>query len=303
MGQGTDHERIGPTAHYTAYVWHRLGLPYAKHFATRQGAVLYWGFFALGEWTTRVLPAVPSMREYLEYRHRLIDAAVQRLRPGCVVELGAGLTRRALTWALDHQVAAREVDLPAMAQRKRDELAALPHALSLRLAGVHEIHDGDVTAPEFGTRLAAMIGEHGEHGRPVVVAEGLLSYFDPQPRRAVLHEIADGLRQAGGGVLICDLHTAAAQAEVGAATHVLRATIGLLTRRKRALDPFADWDALRGAFEQAGFDTCDEVRPADYVDMQPRLARLHSPAHVIIACVHGKTAMVVPRRTDDNSRT
>ena len=23
------HERIGPTAHYTAYVWHRLGLPHA----------------------------------------------------------------------------------------------------------------------------------------------------------------------------------------------------------------------------------------------------------------------------------
>ena len=76
MSDAGGHERIGPTAHYTAYVWHRLRLPYARHFKTRTGRVLYWGFFALGEWTTRVLPELPSMKGYLAYRHRLIEAGV-----------------------------------------------------------------------------------------------------------------------------------------------------------------------------------------------------------------------------------
>lgn len=112
-------ERIGPTAHYTAYVWRRLGLPHAEHLATRQGAVLYWGFFALGEWATRLSPSVPSMREFLEYRHRLIDAVVDEWRPGCVVELGAGLTPRAVRWAADRGVPGIELDLPAMARAKQ----------------------------------------------------------------------------------------------------------------------------------------------------------------------------------------
>src|SRR5512134_2286550 len=128
-----DAERIGPTAHYTAYVWHRAGLPHAEHFATRQGAVLYWGFFALGEWATRLSPRVPSMRQYLEYRHRLIDAVVARQQPGCVLELGAGLTRRAVTWAADRGVPAIELDLPAMAAVKRERLRQAPAALRERL--------------------------------------------------------------------------------------------------------------------------------------------------------------------------
>ena len=53
-----DSHKIGLTAHYTGYVWQRLDLPYAELFATPTGAVLYWGFFGLGEWTTRVLPGV-----------------------------------------------------------------------------------------------------------------------------------------------------------------------------------------------------------------------------------------------------
>lgn len=277
-----DAERIGPTAHYTAYVWRRAGLPHAEHFSTRQGAVLYWGFFALGEWATRLSPAVPSMREYLEYRHRLIDAVVTNLRPGCVVELGAGLTRRAVTWAADHGVPSLELDLPGMAEIKRRRLARAPASLQQRLAEHHAVHDVDVLDPGFPQQLATLLQGHA---RPVVIAEGLLSYFDLGPRCRVLVGVAEALRQAGGGHLVCDLHTAAAQAEVGWATHALRAAIRGLTRRRRALDPFADRPALHEAFAAAGFDACEEERPEDHVHAEPRLARLRSPAHVIVARV------------------
>jgi len=277
-----DSERIGPTAHYTAYVWRRAGLPYAEHFATRKGAVLYWGFFGLGEWATRLSPRVPSMRQYLEYRHRLIDAVVARQEPGCVVELGAGLTRRAVTWAADRGVPGLELDLPAMAEVKRRRLAAAPASLRERLRTRHEVHDADVLDPGFPGQLAQLLRGHP---RPVIVAEGLLSYFDLEPRRRVLAAVAQALRQVGGGRFVCDLHTAAAQAEVGWAAHALRAAIRGLTRRRRALDPFVDLAALHQAFANAGFDHCHEERPEDHVRAEPALARLRSPAHVILARV------------------
>jgi hypothetical protein len=44
-----EHERIGPTAHYTADVWRVAGFERAELFSTWQGAALYWGFFAAGE--------------------------------------------------------------------------------------------------------------------------------------------------------------------------------------------------------------------------------------------------------------
>jgi O-methyltransferase involved in polyketide biosynthesis len=279
----TDHaERIGPTAHYTAYVWRRAGLPHAEHFATRKGAVLYWGFFVLGEWVTRLSPTVPSMRQFLEYRHRLIDAVVARERPGCVVELGAGLTRRAVTWAADRGVPGLELDLPAMAAVKRQRLARAPASLRDRLRSLHEVHDVDVLDPAFSQRLAELLRGRS---RPLIVAEGLLGYFDLEPRQRVLAGVAAALRAVGGGHLCCDLHTAAAQARAGLATHALRAAIRGLTRRRRALDPFVDLAALHQAFTAAGFDHCHEEHPGDHVHTEPALARLWSPAHVILARV------------------
>ena len=277
-----DAERIGPTAHYTAYVWHRLGMPYAEHFATRQGAALYWGFFALGEWMTRLSPQVPSMREYLEYRHRLMEAVVDSLAPGCVVELGAGLTRRAVTWAADRGVPGIEFDLPGMASIKRRRVSELPPVVRAAMGSRHEVHDADVLDLGFAHTLAERVQGHG---RPVVVAEGLLSYFDEGPRCEVLAAVAAGLRQAGGGTLVADLHTKVAQRKVGGSIRALRGAIRVLTRRRRALDPFANLDSLGQALRQAGFDGYEEVRPESHYDTQPRLARLRSPVHVIVAHV------------------
>jgi O-methyltransferase involved in polyketide biosynthesis len=277
-----DAERIGPTAHYTAYVWRRAGLPHAEHFATGQGAVLYWGLFALGEWATRVMPSMPSMRQYLEYRHRLIDAVVARQDPGCVVELGAGLTRRAVTWAADRGVPGLELDLPAMAAVKRRRLAMAPAALRQRLEARHAVHDADVLAPGFSAQLAALLEGHA---RPVVVAEGLLGYFDLEPRLGVLSGVAAALRRVGGGCLVCDVHTATAQAQVGLFAHALRTAIRGLTRRRHALAPFPTVAALHQAFAAAGFDHSHDERPEDHVAAEPALRHLRSPAHVILARV------------------
>ncbi len=286
MAQGA--QRIGPTAHYTAHVWRRVGLPYAEHFSTGRGALYYWGFAAMGEWMFRWRRSAPSMREYLECRHRLIDAVVQRERPGVLVEVGAGLSRRAVMWAADHDVPGIEVDLPAMAALKRRQLAAAPEPLRLRLQARHAIHDGDLLSPQFCSSLAGWIREHT---RPVVVVEGVLGYFDAAPRRRAVEAIGKALRQAGGGTMVCSLHTATAQARTGWSTTVRRTAARVLTRRSDALLPFADLAAVRQTFARAGFDHCAPVTAPTYADFDPRLATLRSYGHVIVARVRpGSTA-------------
>jgi len=272
------HGKIGPTAHYTAYVWHRLGLPHAAHFKTGTGRVLYWGFFAMGEWATRLSSAVPSMRDYLEYRHRLIDAVLAVEEPDRVIEVGAGLSPRAVAWVLDHGVPAVELDLPAMAAAKRERIAQLPAAARQRLEGRHTVLDVDALAPGFPDRLAEVVG--GAR-RPVVIAEGVMSYFDDQRRQQLITGIAEGLRRAGGGLYVCDTHTRTAQARVGKATTVLKTAIRALTRQRRALSAYPDQTALFRAFRTAGFDAAAIVDAADHVEAQPRLRVLSSPALVV----------------------
>lgn len=277
-----DTPKIGPTAHYTAYVWRRLGLPYADHLATPTGAILYWGFFALGEWTTRVLSGVPTMQDYLAYRHLLIDALIDDLDPDCLVELGAGLTPRTVHWSLDRGIATIDIDLPEMIDVKRAALRRLPRPLAARLGENHRLLALDVLSPHFADELAeAMAGAT----RPVVVAEGLVSYFDPPARTSMFAAVARALGKAGGGSFVVDLHTAAAQAEVGPAMKALRTAIRAITGRTRSLDPFADVEAYEQALADAGFDGCRELQAADWVRARPQLERLRSPAHVVHAWV------------------
>jgi O-methyltransferase involved in polyketide biosynthesis len=277
-----DTPRIGPTAHYTAYVWHRLGLPYADHLATRTGAILYWGFFALGEWTTRVLPGAPTMQDYLAYRHLLIDALVDDLDPDCLVELGAGLTPRTLHWSLDRGIATVDIDLPEMIEVKRAALRRLPRSLGETLGRSHRLLALDVLAPRFADELVDVIAGAS---RPVVVAEGLVSYFDPPARQAAFAAVAEALSRAGGGAFVVDLHTATSQAQMRGAITVLRSAIRGLTRRKRALDPFADTAAYERALAEAGFGGCRELSASDWIRARPQLATLRSPAHIVHAWV------------------
>lgn len=273
-----DHARIGPTAHYTAYVWARLGLPYADLFATRTGALLYWGFFAVGEWTTRLSAEVPSMRDYLEYRHRLIEAVLHASMPDRLVDLGAGLSRRGITWAADRGVHSIDVDLQPMAEAKRRALECVPPEQRTELRVVED----DVLSSGFVDRLAGML--MGAR-RPVVTAEGLLSYFDAPERMAVMATVAQALHRVGGGSFVCDLHTVEDQARVGRAADALRFAIRTVTRRRRALDPFPSRDALRAAFADTGFDAVRIVDAREHSAAVPQLRRLRSPALVVQARV------------------
>lgn len=269
-----DDDRIGPTAHYTAYVWHRLGMPHGELFATPLGRALFWGFRLGGEGLASTWPGVPSMTQYLELRHRGIEEALARERPDAVVELGAGLSRRGITWAA-RGVRYVEVDLPAMVTLKRRLIAARASpALRARTEGrlVHAAED--VRGPGFEDRLRAWL-EGAE--RPVVIAEGLLGYFAMADRRRLARAVAAALD--GRGAFLSELRTGSEGAAVGAATRFLKLGIRLVTRGRGTREDFATLDAIGGFFDEAGFGAHEALPPVD----RPHLRGLRLPARVFRA--------------------
>jgi O-methyltransferase involved in polyketide biosynthesis len=272
--------RIAPTAFYTAYVWHRLGLPHASLFATPLGARLFWSLRIAVEWITLLHSRLPSMPQYLEARHRSIDHVLTKRSPDRVIELGAGLSRRGVTWAADHGVSYVEVDLPHMVEAKRRWIATRADAaLRERLAGRLDHVAQDVLAPGFAEWLAETLEGAA---RPVIIAEGVLGYFGGAERAALARSIATGLCSAGGGSFLCDLRSARGGLVERAAVRGLRAGIWLATRGRGAREDFADDAAIRGFFAEAGFSASAPVRLADAV---PSLTHLQVPAQVWEALV------------------
>jgi O-methyltransferase involved in polyketide biosynthesis len=263
--------KIGPTAHYTAYVWKRLRMPNAEHFATPRGALMFWSFRLAGEWVMRALPGLPSMEQYLAMRHRLIEGALDELGPDRIVELGAGLSRRGVTWAGDRGVPYVEIDLPHMARAKRERIARAPAALGARLEGLHAVQEGDILEPAFGERLAEIL--RGAR-RPAIIAEGVLGYFGLEERRRILGAARQGLGNAPEGIFLCDLRTGTG--ELRPAVALLRGAIRVATSGRGAREDYADDATVRAAFHAAGFSGADKLEASRL----PDLAHLTIPAAV-----------------------
>ena len=271
------HERIAPTAHFTAYTWHHLGLPYAELFATARGARLFWTLRFTIEWSLMLRGTVPTMAQYLGQRHRVIDWVLDRHAPDRVVEIGAGLSRRGVTWAADRGVPYAEVDLPHMIAAKRALIEArAPGALRARLAERLSHHALDVVDPRFGERLCALLAGAA---RPAVVAEGLLGYLTLAQRSALLAGVRSALVPRGG-VFVFDGHLADAQRKVGRASQILRSLIGLVTRGQGVRDPFPDAASAEAAYRAAGFTRIERFEPLALLEEIPDMARVYSPVNI-----------------------
>lgn len=270
---------IAPTAHYTAHVWKRLGLPYATMFATREGARLFWTLRLAGEWLTLLTPKVPTMVEYLAQRHLLIEAALEDLSPDRIVELGAGLSRRGVTWAVDKKVRYLEVDLPHMVRAKQAAIDThLPPRLRADVRARLELASCDVLSEELPHWLAARLAEST---RPVVVAEGLVGYFAPNERDRLASGIAAALRAVGGGAFVCDLRSTEGGKAIARARRGLELGIKLITRGRGSRADFLSEDDVRAFFRRAGFTSAE---PMDRRRVG-RVAHTPSPARIWVARV------------------
>jgi O-methyltransferase involved in polyketide biosynthesis len=270
--------KIGPTAHVTAYVWHRLGFPYADLFATETGRRLFWALRLSGEWIAAAAPRFPSLSDYLEMRHRAIEGALERIQPDKVIEIGAGLSRRGVTWAADRGVEYVEVDLPSMIAAKRGRLTDAGPILALRLGDRLRLETRDVLAPEFAPWLEA---ELRGTIRPVVIAEGVIGYFEADERSRLADAIARALRQAPNGAFLCDLRSADNGFALSVAARALRAAIRIGTYGRGVRRDFESREAVERFFAEAGFDDAETESLAPWA----HLARLPMPARVWCATV------------------
>ncbi len=272
--------KIGPTAHYTAYVWHRLGMPHAEHFATAKGRGLFWSFRLAGEWIALALPTHPSMEQYLEMRHRALEKVLFDEQPDCVVELGAGLSRRGLTWAADHGVRYVEVDLPHMVDAKRKTIQTrVPAIVRSRAADLLSHVSMDVLSDGLIDELGSVLA--GAR-RPVVLAEGLLGYFPMDERAQIVARIRQALTRAGGGKFACDLRAAEGGAAVATAAKALRGAVWIATRGRGLRKDFESHAQVREFFRTAGFASVETV---DISEVSPELNRVKSPARVWLCSV------------------
>jgi O-methyltransferase involved in polyketide biosynthesis len=219
------------------------------------------------------------MLRYLEYRHRILDAIVADHRPDCLIEVGAGLSRRPVTWVLDHDVRAIEIDLAALAGVKRAAIERAPSILRERLADRHRIITDDLLAPGFADRLREAIGDAV---RPIVVTEGVLSYFSAADRHAAVSAIADGLSGFPHGAFVSEFHTQSRRRQLGNGPVGMRWAIRMLTRRKQALDGYADIEAVHAALARAGFGTSRTVERLEYT-LPEHLERMRSPLSFVVA--------------------
>lgn len=269
--------RIGPTAHYTAYVWHRLGLPHARAFATARGRALYWALRCTLELPLTLARDVPRMTEYLEMRHVTLEREIEALDPDVVVEIGAGLSRRGVTFAADRGVRYVEVDLPHMVEAKRRLVEKLPDDVRRRaLAGLEQA-SFDVLDDGFGEWLSRRIAGAK---RPVVVAEGLLAYFDFAERARLVRAVREAFRRSGGeGAMLVDLRHREGGPVVEFAAEALRGAIRIATRGRGAGPDYPTLDAARGLFLDAGFARA-ESRGVEHL---PHMAHLRVPSRIWIA--------------------
>jgi O-methyltransferase involved in polyketide biosynthesis len=249
-------DRIGPTAHYTGYVWARNGLSHPE-LATTEGRILFDSLQPT-MLASRALGG-PTLEAYLLARHRAIDELLERAieRDGVtqVVEVAAGLSPRG--WRFARRYGERlvyvEADLPDMAARKREALERMGS-----LGEGHRVREMDALRDDEGPgSLAAVTAELDRREGLAIITEGLLGYLSTDAVEGLWRRFASSLGEFPHGRYISDLHLG------GAVTRQVRAFRLLLSAfvRGRVYLHFDDAREAEAALTASGFASA-EVRPA-----------------------------------------
>lgn len=254
-------DRIGPTAHYTGYVWARNGLSHSE-LATTEGRILFDSL----QPTMLVSRGLggPTLEEYLLARHRAIDAllvrAIEHHGVSQVIEVAAGLSPRG--WRFAQRYGERlvyvEADLPEMAARKRTALERMRS-----LSDHHRVSEVDALREDEGPgSLAAVIAELDERAGLAIVTEGLLGYLPPDAVAGMWRRFAAGLARFPTGRYLSDVHLGGAQTPQVRAFRVLLSAFV----RGRVYLHFSDAAEAEAALRDAGFAEAEVRRAADIAD-------------------------------------
>jgi hypothetical protein len=239
--------RIAPTAHFTAQAWVREKFPNAHHFDTRTGRTLFDGasliLAAVGRWSP---PPIRFQREYLFIRHHAFEARLREIDPHFVLEVGAGLSPRGLTFSRENpDLTYIEVDLPGMVAAKSSCLAGVDLPANYHLASV------DLLGTEFTASLPAR-PEQGQ--RIAVITEGVTDYLDMNEKRIAWANLAGFLREFGGGSYLYEIHPKELYAKHRGGAFVLTSLLGVLTGQRFGDRIFERIDDALDMVRDCGFD-------------------------------------------------
>jgi O-methyltransferase involved in polyketide biosynthesis len=248
-------DRIGPTAHYTGYVWARNGLS-DPELATTEGRALF-DALAPAMVVSRAIGG-PTLEAYLLARHRAIDVLLERAIEDAgvtqVIEVAAGLSPRGWRFASRYGDTLRyiEADLPDMAARKRAALGRMGS-----LTDHHQVREVDALKDEGPASLAALADGLDDQRGLAIITEGLLGYLPTDAVTGIWRRFARTLDGFAAGRYISDLHLG------GAVTPPVRAFRLLLSGfvRGRVYLHFDDATDAEAALRAAGFATA-QVQPA-----------------------------------------
>lgn len=273
--------KISPTAHYTAYIWKRLGLPYSSIYATPRGARMFWSLRILVEWIPLMSKNIPTMEQYLIQRHLVIDHLVLGLKPDRLIEIAAGLSRRATTWAIDHRVPSVELDLPEMAEIKKQLIDSKADPEIQKAIGSELIIEtSDVMSEGFSEVLKGYLRGYKN---PVVITEGLLGYFGYKDRLRIVSSIAKALQSEKGGSLICDVDIGSAHARMSMAVTVMKLIINMITGGRGGEELFKDEQETHQFFEKAGFASIERIAPLDLINEIRGLPNIYAPVSIYLS--------------------
>ncbi|HTP22245.1 MAG TPA: class I SAM-dependent methyltransferase [Solirubrobacteraceae bacterium] len=263
--------RIGPTAHYTGYVWARNGLSHPE-LETREGRVL---FDSLQPWmlASRATGGA-TLEAYLLARHRAIDflleQAIERDGVSQVIEVASGLSPRG--WRFTQRYGDRlvyvEADLPEMAARKR---AALERMGSL--GEHHRVAQVDALRGDDGPgSLAAIVARLDTGHGLAIITEGLLGYLSTDAVEGLWRRFAATLGAFPSGRYISDVHLGGA---LTAQVRVFRVMLSAFVRGRVYLH-FSDAPEAEAALVAAGFGAARVTPAADVAgdDHRERGSRL-----------------------------
>lgn len=255
---------VSPTAYYTGEVWVRSGLAPAE-LRTAPGVALHAALQPA--MLASRLAGGPTLEGLLLARHRLIDhllaEAIESGEVGQVVEIAAGMSPRGLRFSEKYgdRITYVETDLPAMATRKREQLAAMG-----RLSSHHRVEAADALGTGPGSLAGVLAGLDRSAG-VAVVSEGLLNYLATDDVRRLWGGVAEGLAAHPNGLYLSDLHLQGENQGAAARgfTAVLRAFV-----RGRLHFHFGDSDAARAELLAAGFAETALHRPSDFAEVVGR---------------------------------
>ena len=183
--QLSQHRHISFTAHYTGYIWYKMGISHPV-FATSKGKFLAKLVHPLESWAEKNVGG--SMRTTLKQRHQMIDDHLSTLieqHPNLqVLEIACGLSPRSWNFRQKHpEINYRELDLPDMAKTKT-------HALKMIDQSSPEVLTGDI----FSEELAEVFSVFDPTKPLVIISEGLINYFN----LAMLEKLIKGINTYAG---------------------------------------------------------------------------------------------------------